>query len=137
MCQYFCLQASYSGAINTFPTKGRCVNISVYRIHSVVLSIFIQQKVEDMSVFLFTGFTVSGTINIDPTKAFFFASNLSSSGHSHVDSLFATEEWKKIGSAYDVMYICATYTGHAYDVTGLVRKAVLLTAVLYDFQTSV
>ena len=114
MCQYFCLQASYSGAINTFPTKGRCVNISVYRIHSVVLSIFIQQKVEDMSVFLFTGFTVSGAINIDPTKAFFFASNLSSSVHSPVGLLFTDKNQTRLGLCCNICF--CTQASHVLDV---------------------
>ena len=57
---------------------------------------------------------------------FFPPSNFSSSGHSPVGSLFASEEQKKL--ARDVTYSSATHADQAHDVTDLVKMA-LLTAL--------
>ena len=53
--------------------------------------------VENVQLFLCAGFVCGGSINIYIQRYFVFALNLSSSGCSHVGSLFTIEESKWVG----------------------------------------
>ena len=57
---------------------------------------------------------------------FFFASNLSFLGCSHVDLLFADEEEEKVGS----VYVNATHAKHVHGITDFVKVAVPIATFL-------